>query len=130
MRQQSKIVSFDFDNTLSRIDVQNYAKELIDRGINVYIITSRYDELHKHKYNQNPSNDDLYLVSAKLGIPKHKIRFTCMDDKASYLGGTHVLWHLDDDHVELNLINKNTKVKGVSVNSSSYKAKCNKLLEL
>jgi len=130
MREQVKIVSFDFDNTLSRLDVQDYAKELIDRGFDVYIVTSRYDELHKHKYNKNPSNDDLYLVSDKLGIPKHKIRFTCMEDKASYLSGTQVVWHLDDDHVELNLINKNTSVRGISVNSSSYKAKCNKLLGL
>ena len=30
-----KTVTFDFDNTLSRPDVQEYAKKLIKRGIDV-----------------------------------------------------------------------------------------------
>lgn len=34
-------VSFDFDDTLSKPKVQEYAKELINRGIEVYIVTAR-----------------------------------------------------------------------------------------
>lgn len=123
------IVTFDFDSTLSRKDVQEYCKELIDKGIDVWVVTSRYDELHKHKYPHNPTNDDLYKVTDELGIPRWKIRFTCMRDKAEYLYGTNVLWHLDDDWVELNLINKETETKGISVvGGNSWKNKCNKLL--
>jgi len=41
-----KIVTFDFDATLSRPDVQEYAKELIEKGIDVWVVTARYDDLH------------------------------------------------------------------------------------
>jgi hypothetical protein len=123
-----KIVTFDFDSTLSRQDVQDYAYSLIKKGFDVWVLTSRYDELHKHKYRHNPTNDDLYKVTDKVGIPRWKIRFTCMRDKAEYLFGTDVIWHLDDDFVELNKINKETKTIGISVIGSEYKSKCNRLL--
>lgn len=58
-------VSFDFDSTLDKPYVQDYAQSLINRGIDVYVITSRYDELHKHRYLHNPTNEDLYKVAAK-----------------------------------------------------------------
>ena len=38
----SLIVSFDFDSTLSRKDVQEYAKELLERGIDVWVVTTVY----------------------------------------------------------------------------------------
>ena len=89
-------------------------------GIDVWILTSRYDELHKHRYSHNVTHDELYNIAHRLGIPKHNIRFTCMRDKAEYLYGTNVIWHLDDDYVELNSINQDTKTVGISVNSNSY----------
>ena len=122
------IVTFDFDSTLSRQDVQDYATSLIKKGFDVWVLTSRYDELHKHKYRHNPTNEDLYYVTDKLEIPRWKIKFTCMRDKAEYLFGSNVLWHLDDDFVELNNINRETNTIGISVVASSYKSKCNKLL--
>lgn len=124
----AKIVTFDFDSTLSRQDVQDYAFSLIKKGFDVWVLTSRYDELHKHKYRINPTNEDLYKVTDKLQIPREKIRFTCMRDKAEYLFGTDVIWHLDDDFVEINNINRETETIGISVVSGGYKAKCNKLL--
>lgn len=125
-----KIVTFDFDSTLSRKEVQDYAESLIKKGFDVYVLTSRYDELHKHKYRHNPTNEDLYKVTDRIGIPRHKIRFTCMHPKSEYLFGTSVLWHLDDDFVEINSINKETETIGISVIGSSWKRKCNKLLFL
>ena len=56
------IVTFDFDGTLSRKDVQEYAIELMKKGIDVWVLTTRYDELHKHRYEPNPTNDDLWEV--------------------------------------------------------------------
>jgi hypothetical protein len=125
-----QIVTFDFDNTLSRKDVQDYARSLLSKGIEVWILTSRYDDLHRHKYLHKGTNDDLYSVAYELGIPKEKIRFTCMHNKSEYLHGTNVIWHLDDDYIELNAINRETSVKGISVIGFSYKQKCNKLLNL
>lgn len=122
-------VSFDFDSTLDRQQVQDYAQSLLNRGIDVYVITSRYDELHKHKYTCNPTNDDLYKVTEKLGIPRWKIRFTCMKLKSEYIDGTNLLWHLDDDWVELNHINKETNTKGISVvGGNGWKNKCERLI--
>ena len=37
-------VSFDFDGTLSRKDVQNFAKSLVNTGYDVWIVTSRFDD--------------------------------------------------------------------------------------
>lgn len=124
------IVTFDFDSTLSRKDVQDYAKSLINKGIEVWVLTSRYDELHKHRYTLNPTNEDLYNVTDSLGIPRSKIRFQCMRPKAEYLFNTNVIWHLDDDYIEVNEINKETDTVGISVIGSSWKQNCNKLLGL
>jgi len=35
-------VSFDFDGTLSKKDVQKFAKELVEEGHEVWIVTSRF----------------------------------------------------------------------------------------
>jgi len=39
------------------------------------------------------------------------------------------VFHLDDDYIELNQINKYTTVKAISVINSNYKKKCNKIIE-
>lgn len=124
-----KIVTFDFDSTLDREDVQKYANYLIKKGITVWVLTSRYDDLHRHRYPYNPTNTDLYKVTDKLGINRANIRFQCMRLKSEYLHLSNVIWHLDDDSVELNSINKETNTIGISVLESDWIQKCNKLLE-
>lgn len=123
------IVTFDFDGTLSREDVQKYALQLLNKGVDVWVLTSRYCELTKHLYPHNPTLDDLWVVVEKLKIPKHKVIFTRMLPKADVLENTKVLWHLDDDSFELDEINKRCKTVGISVfGSSKWKSKCNKIL--
>ena len=123
------IVSFDFDGTLSLPGVQEYAKELMLKGVDVWVITSRFDELHKHLYQQHPTNDDLYSVCDYMGIPLRKIIFTNMELKAEYLANTNVLWHLDDDIVELGAIrDSRLKTKAVSVNCKFWKSECNQII--
>jgi len=56
--KQTKIVTFDFDSTLSQKIVQDFAKSLMLKGVDVYVLTSRYDELHRHRYPLNPTNED------------------------------------------------------------------------
>lgn len=121
-------VTIDYDKCLSRLDVQQYVSELIRRGITVWCLTSRYDELHKHRYDENPTNEDLYIVTDSLGIPRERIRFTCMESKGNYLKGANVIWHLDDNHSELISIQKNSKVVPISVLSGNWKAKCERIL--
>lgn len=123
-----KIVTFDFDSTLSHKIVQDFAKSLILKGFDVFVLTSRYDELHKHKYRVNPTNEDLYNVTDNLGICRTKIRFQCMRDKAEYLFGTNVIWHLDDDIFEVESINRETTTKGIDVTKKGWKKECKTLL--
>jgi hypothetical protein len=120
-------LSFDFDSTLDRPSVQMYAKQLMDDGHEVWICTTRTSpETHA-----NPSwNDDLFLVSDKLGIPRSQIIFTNHELKYDFLKDKGFLWHLDDDWIELNELNRNTDIRGISVwGQTNWKKKCDKLLK-
>ncbi len=122
-------VTFDFDDTLSHKIVQQFAAELINKGITVWVLTSRYDDLHIHRYLSYQTNEDLYEVTDSLGIPRGRIRFQCMKPKAEYLCNTNVLWHLDDDKIEVDLINKETKVKALNVKEKGWRKKCLALID-
>ena len=122
-------ITFDFDGTLSRKDVQEYAIELIKKGIDVWVLTTRYDELNKHRYEPNPTNDDLWEVIDSLKIPRWKVRFTNMEWKANYLLHTNVLLHLDDNYKEfIKMRNMKCKTLGVQVNCGSFRNKCNRII--
>jgi len=119
-------VSFDFDSTLSRVSVQKLAKRLIDSGIEVWICTSR---LCPEKAPNNEWNDDLFKVADELGITRDRIIFTNYELKADYLSEDFI-WHLDDDWIELDAINRETKVIGISVfGNSVWENKCLKILK-
>ena len=120
-----KTVTFDFDGTLSRPDVQEYFKELIGKGIDCWVVTSRYDDLHKHLYQGNPTNEDLWEVIDRLGLPRHKVRFCNMVNKYHYLSNTDVIWHLDDDEIETYYLNNYAKITGIYINYSAWKQLCN-----
>ena len=94
-------VSFDFDGTLTLQYIQDFAKFLISCGVDVYVTTSRFDELHKHRYPKNPTNEDLWGVIDSIGIQRHKVRFTLMQPKWEYINGTEICMHLDDDTIEV-----------------------------
>lgn len=119
------IVSFDFDGTLSREDVQEYARELIERGVEVIVTTARYDEDNKHLYPVNPTNEDLYEVTDRLGIKRENIHFMNMGLKADFLKTTDAIWHLDDDDVETRAIMElDHSIVGIDVNDSRWRWFC------
>lgn len=119
-------VSFDFDETLSREIIQQYAAKLIRNDVEVWICTSR---LHPDKAQPN-WNNDLFEVATALKIPKERIIFCNYEHKYLHLDNSFV-WHLDDDWVELNYINSNLKTVGISpYGNSTWRRKCNKLLNL
>ena len=131
-------VSFDFDSTLSKQHVQDYAFSLINKGIEIWILTSRFRNPLDYTWNKNIYiHDDLFKVAEKLNIPKERIIFTNMKGKREYLEQPYKfeiedfspIFHLDDDYIELNEINKYTTVKAISVINSNYKKKCNKVIE-
>lgn len=128
MKTKNRKVSFDFDSTLSRKDVQSFAKELISKSIDVWICTSRFSDENIPHNNWN--NSDLFNVANELGISKDKIIFTNMWDKWTMLKEQGFIFHLDDESWELFLINKHTKTIGILViNTSSWRVKCLRILK-
>lgn len=122
-------VSFDFDGTLTLPEVQEYFLELLDREeLDVYIVTYRYDELHKTRYLPNPTNDDLWEIIDKLKFPREKVMFMNTECKAEYMSHTDILWHLDDDDKILYRIMKFEKQEFIDVKSGFWKAFANDLI--
>jgi len=87
-------VSFDFDSTLDRDEVQELAQHLIEGGNNVWITTTRSG----HKTD----NSDILDVAHRIGIPMKHIRFTDHQNKAKFLFGFD--FHFDDDPYEIEMI--------------------------
>lgn len=124
-----KKVSFDFDGTLSRPEVQEYASELIRRDVDVWVVTTRYDENHKHRYGFNPTIDDLWDVVDRIGIPRWKVRFTCFEWKYTYLNGTSFAFHLDDNLEERKYFRIHScDIPFVYVESADWRDRCEDLL--
>jgi len=126
-------VSFDFDSTLDREDVQEFAKLLIDSGYEVWITTSRFDTktaLEKGWWWVEKNNQDLYRVADDCGIPKENIAFTAMIDKIKFLKGKDFLFHLDDDDLELEMIEESDDACiGVWVEKKDWKEVCENILK-
>lgn len=122
-----KKVSFDFDSTLDRPQIQEYASELIEIGLEVWIVTSRMSN-HSNDWSKD-WNDDLFKVAKRVGIPEKRIKFMEMEDKYVFFKDKDFVWHLDDDAVECNLINCNTNTFGISCwSGNAWHWKCKKLL--
>lgn len=105
-------VSFDFDGTLTRPSVLQYAESLVKRGFEVWIVTSRMG----FGKEPNPNwNDDIFETANYIGIKKEHIHFCCMDDKVNFLKDKDFVFHIDDDNIELSLIGAYSKVKPIYV---------------
>lgn len=101
-------VSFDFDSTLDRKDVQRFAKQLIDDGYETWIVTTRVSLEHaKANLDQSTinrvekSNLKLFRVADNLGIKREHIHFTNAQLKVEFLEDKNYIFHLDDDSEEL-----------------------------
>ena len=96
-----KKVSFDFDSTLDRLDIQEFAKKLVSDGYEVWIVTTRLT----NEKSPNPIwNDDLYDVAKQCGISTNNIHFTNGGDKWSFLENKGFIFHIDDDEEEYEFI--------------------------
>ena len=122
-----KIVTFDFDGTIDMEIVQKYAKSLMDRDIEVWICTSRFESGFMHSWGGREwSNVDVFEVAKNLGI--EKIIFTNMADKWEFLeDNPNIVWHLDNDDYEINVMNENSRIKGIFI-EEGWMEKCEKLL--
>ena len=127
-------VSFDFDSTLDRKDVQSFAKELVIFGHDVWIVTSRCatePALAKGWYWVEKQNQELYDVAEEVGIPREKIVFTEHVDKIEYLQGKGFLFHIDDDVDELvEIVKSGDSCRVVNVGHFEWELDCRKILNL
>lgn len=124
-------VSFDFDGTLDRKDVQNYATKLVNDGHEVWVVTSRVNTenaLAKGWHWVERQNQELYDVAELCGIKRENIFFTEHTDKIEYLKGKGFLFHLDDDIDELMAIHGNDKCFPLNVNHFSWRENCEELI--
>lgn len=97
-------ISFDYDKTLSTEAGKQKAEEVIKAGNEVYIITAR---------QESDDNKDLYSTAEKLGIAKDHIYFTNGKDKWVEVKRLGIDIHYDNNQEQIDLINKNTKSRGI-----------------
>ena len=126
-------VSFDFDSTLSRKDVQEYAKSLVDSGLEVWIVTSRFDDetaIQKNWHWVKEQNQKLFDVAEHCGINKDNIYFTCGEYKSLFLKDKGFIFHLDDDLDELmKILDSKDGCKAVNVEHFEWKETCQSCLK-
>jgi hypothetical protein len=122
-------VSFDFDSTLDKPSIQAFAKQLVNLGFDVWIVTTRLDN---HQAPSTRWNDDLFMVANDVGIKLDNIHWTNGADKWIFLKTKNFEFHIDDDWYELKNIQKN--IKGTKAISSfgnpKWKSKCIKALNM
>ena len=132
-------VSFDFDSTLSFPYIQRYAKSLIKKGYEVWVVTRRFERLEDYSdeflkyYNIKDIKREhsyLYEVINRIGIPKSRVHFCNMEDKYKFFKKNNdFIWHLDDDEEEVDEINHHCDIIAIDHYKEDFKTKCNKLIE-
>lgn len=133
-----KKVSFDFDGTLEYTHVQDYARELIKRGIEVHIVTTRFGDNREYQkffntyINVDLTNTDLWEVAESIGIPENQVHLTNMMSKWNFFDQyDDFIWHLDDNKPEITDINEYTPVKGINYYSNMlWKQECDGYLDM
>lgn len=98
----AKVVSFDFDGTLSTKKGQDKAKELLAENYRVLIVTAR----------QSTDSKPVFEVADKLGIRRSDIYFTNGANKWSLIKRLGIAIHYDNNPDQVDLINKMTKTEG------------------
>jgi len=110
-----KIISFDFDDTLSLVDSEyqyigpnksllTLFREFQNRGFKVYIITSRLEKNEEVFKERGDMTIDLFI--AKHGLNPDDIIFTNLEDKIHTLRRVGAVLHFDDDEFEIAAIDQ------------------------
>ena len=130
-------VSFDFDGTLSRKNVQRFAKELVAAGHEVWIVTSRVSDEMANNYPTEfknrvlKENRKLFRVADNVGIKRNHIIFTGFVNKIEFIKGKDFIFHLDDDLDELmEIFSSKDPCKPINVEHSEWEMDCRELIEI
>jgi len=131
-------VSLDFDGVLSKTIVQQYASELLSRGIDVWVTTTRASNPRVYVNNEYvDKNQSLFNVTDRLGIPRNKIIFTESKLKIDTweFQKQSFIFHLDDASVEIKeMANESIDYPNVITTpilfDNNFKQKCELILKL
>ena len=110
------IVSIDYDGTFTEHNVQQYARSLLNLGVEIYIVTARLDEKHSPGENWNT---DLFTITESFNIPFDNIVFCNYRSKCDALNSINPVFHLDDDMGELSDISINSDIPGILYNKKN-----------
>jgi hypothetical protein len=115
-------VSMDFDGVLSIPSVEEFARELIEDGVDVWVTTSRYAD---------GNNTDLLKVADRLDIPFDNIIYTDGKDKAEFLPMDFYIFHLDSNPYVINNIIENGEPTTPILRDTyvNWEAMCRELIE-
>ena len=121
-----KVISFDFDSTLDNPIIQSFAADLKKRGFDIIICTSRFEPgfVHEHKWIEWDSAD-IFEVAEILDITD--INFTNMRDKWLVLKDKDILFHLDDDNIEIMMLKENDM--NAVLFDEHWKENCEKIIQ-
>lgn len=107
-------VSFDYDGTSTYPRIQKMMKTLIEKGLELHIVTQRPfhgDIFHTPK---QWDNTEVFKLAEELGIPQERIHFLSYGAKRDFfIKNRDFIFHLDDDYIEIDQINEDTFVKGI-----------------
>lgn len=117
-------VSFDFDHTLKQSSrVQSYARQLVDEGCEVWIVTRRFDSVEKYTEEMIKEwgivdilleHNHIFELAEQIGIDRNHIVFMNMEPKYQFFReNPDFIFHLDDDSTEVDEINKESSVKSI-----------------
>ena len=127
-------VSFDFDSTLDRQDVQRFAKELVKAGHEVWVVTSRCTTEYateKGWHWVDKQNRKLFRVADNIGIKREHIVFTNHVSKSESIKDKGFVFHLDDDVDELmDIIATKDPCKPINVDHFEWEMDCRKIIEI
>jgi hypothetical protein len=131
-------VSFDFDDTFSRPKVQKYARELIDKGLEVWIVTTRWNrkckilERGKQYYKLHGERPwrEVNETALQFGIPLRHVVFTNYDYKCTFFrDNPDFIFHLDDNPEEILMNNElGHPMKSIYVLNPKWRALCDKAI--
>lgn len=98
-------VSLDYDGVLTRQEGRDLAKQYMDKGYEVYIVTRRQDRF----------SDPVYELADELGIERDHVYFTNGRMKWETIKEEEIGMHIDNNTDEVELINDNTSAKGFTL---------------
>lgn len=109
-------VAIDFENTLTKFEVFEFANDLLNEGIEVHVLTSRIGHI-KSDYNK-----DILKMARGLNIPYANLIFT--NDKKDYFIN-HPIYEfcLSDNLIDLQLVDVLVKTVPIFGNKN-WKREC------